>query len=510
MKLLLSFILIFFSVAIIAQEDINANGLNRFYYGNGNISSEGYMKDGKPDGFWKTYYINGKIKSAGIRNNFVLDSIWLFYYDNGNIKESISYLNGKKNGYYYNYQQLDENTEISQQNAISKELYLNDQKNGKSYYYYPDGNVRQIINYKDDKKHGISFEFSRDSIIQVVLSYHNNFLIDRELINNTDENGLRQGIWKEFFSNNNIRIESAYLNNKLHGIYKEYNISGRIINSFRYDMGEIVDNNLEDVVEIEIDNQFNDQGKIIASGGYRGDTPVGTHREYTEDEDVIKTKNYNDYGKVIAKGNVNNKGYKQGEWEFYYDNGSLKSTGSYLDNQKHAKWVYYYPSGQIEQTGNYKQGKEDGDWEWFYPNNDVLRTEHFYNGLEDGELIEYSDSGEIITKGDFIEGLKEGEWLYRVGDHTEKGVYKYGLREGIWRYYYDNGELKFEGRYIQGNSDGKHKYYYDDGKLQEERSYIMGRKEKAWKKFDPAGNLIMLINYRNDVEVKIDGIKIEK
>lgn len=510
MRVIVTFILIFIFSVINGQDNINSNAYNIFYYGNGNISSEGIMKDGKPDGFWKTYYVNGKLKSAGIRNNFLLDSIWLFYYDNGKLKESISYLKGKKNGYLIKYQNIYDSTIITNHIPLLKELYLNNLRNGKSMYYYPDGKIRQVLNYKNDKKHGICFEFSRDSIIQVVLSYHNNFLTDREIINNNDENGRKQGVWKEFFSNDNIKIEAGYIDNKLHGLYREYNISGRIIKSYRYEMGDLAEENAEDDIKIEIDNKLDAEGKIISSGGYRGDIPVGTHREYTEDEDIIKTKNYNDFGKVIAKGNVNSKGYKQGEWEFYYNGGAVKSTGSYLDNKKERKWVYYYPSGQVEQTGNYKQDKEDGYWEWFYQNADILRTEHFYNGMEDGEMTEYSELGIIISRGEFIEGLKEGNWVYRVGDHSEKGVFKYGLREGIWKHYYDNGELKFEGKYIQGNADGKHKYYYENGKLQEERVYIMGRKEKVWKKFDPAGNLIMFVSYRNDEEVKIDGIKIEK
>ena len=42
---------------ILAQEtDINPNGYNTFYFQNGNVSSEGTLKDGKPIGYWKTYY----------------------------------------------------------------------------------------------------------------------------------------------------------------------------------------------------------------------------------------------------------------------------------------------------------------------------------------------------------------------------------------------------------------------------------------------------------------------
>ena len=39
----------------------------QYRYENGTVSSEGYLKDGKPDGYWKTYHPNGKLKSEGNR-----------------------------------------------------------------------------------------------------------------------------------------------------------------------------------------------------------------------------------------------------------------------------------------------------------------------------------------------------------------------------------------------------------------------------------------------------------
>ena len=51
------------------------NGSVKYYYDNGKISSEGLMKDAKPDGYWKNYYKNGKIKIEGNRKNYKLKNI---------------------------------------------------------------------------------------------------------------------------------------------------------------------------------------------------------------------------------------------------------------------------------------------------------------------------------------------------------------------------------------------------------------------------------------------------
>ena len=50
-----------------AQNDIDPNGYNIFYYPNGTKSSEGHFENGKPEGYWKTYHENGVLKSEGNR-----------------------------------------------------------------------------------------------------------------------------------------------------------------------------------------------------------------------------------------------------------------------------------------------------------------------------------------------------------------------------------------------------------------------------------------------------------
>ncbi|MFH0865385.1 MAG: hypothetical protein V1904_04285 [Bacteroidota bacterium] len=92
--LLLIFFLPFF---VFSQKDSSLLGTYTvFRYGNGKISSEGYMKDGKPDNYWKTYYENAMLKSEGNRKNFELDGIWKFYNDSGKVILEINYITGKK------------------------------------------------------------------------------------------------------------------------------------------------------------------------------------------------------------------------------------------------------------------------------------------------------------------------------------------------------------------------------------------------------------------------------
>jgi len=52
------FIILFF---LILSYSIYSQEYTVFYYSDSVKSSEGYIKDGKPDGYWKTYYSTGTL-----------------------------------------------------------------------------------------------------------------------------------------------------------------------------------------------------------------------------------------------------------------------------------------------------------------------------------------------------------------------------------------------------------------------------------------------------------------
>ena len=182
-------LLLVLSGQVLFGQETLKDGYNKLYYGNNLISSEGMIRDGKPDGKWISYHINGKIKSEGNRRNFQLDSVWKFYDEQGFISEEINYMDGKRSGYHVKYQVINQNgTQTSV--PFFKELYLNNQKQGLSTYYNNKGEPERLVRYKDGKKQGLTREYI-NGIVQIVYKYHNDFMIDREFINQTDNKGLK-------------------------------------------------------------------------------------------------------------------------------------------------------------------------------------------------------------------------------------------------------------------------------------------------------------------------------
>lgn len=495
--------IILFSLAN-AQDNRLEDGYHVFRYPNGNISSEGNIRDGKPDGYWKSYYVTGVIKSEGRRRNHLLDSIWVFYTQTGDTLEKIDYLYGKKSGYYLKYKR-DRSYGLY---IWSRELYANDMRQGTAYLYYPDGSVKQTIPYIEGKKQGLSREYDEEGNIITLYEYNNDFLVSRERINRFDENGDKQGPWKEFYDNGNIKKEMTFRNSLLHGYYKEYNERGILTSTMLYDNGKIVEGNVEDSPEVDIRNDFDSDGNLVFSGPFRMGVPVGIHREYNTDGSVRSSVIYNDRGIKVSEGIVTEDGRRNGPWKNFYENGKVKEEGEYDYNRRTGEWTFYNREGRIIQTGTYRNGRPEGLWKWYYPDGSKLREEEYFQGKRDGMFIEYSRVGDIISQGEYLDGERNGQWKVKIGDHTEEGNYIIGLRDGTWRYYDDEGNVLYRGRYIQDNADGYHFYYYDNGRIKEEQYYDMGLRHRTWKKYSEEGLLEMTITYKNDYEVRINGIKI--
>lgn len=513
---LLGIIFVLFASAVIGQS-LNVetpNGYNVFYYPNKQVSSEGNMVDGKPDGLWKSFYVDGTRKSIGVLHEGTLDSVWIFYNEKGKIKEKINYLNGKKNGYYYTFGYFKNTDSVEVGYLKSQELYLNNLKNGLSDYFYRNGNVRLSVNYVQGEKHGIAREYNEQGRLISIIDYRHGKAIDVESINRYKDS-VKVGVWKEFYPNGKIKREMNYTNGELNGMVKEYDLSGELITAHRYEGGVLKDTSITLENEIDIVEEFynfkDTAGNPIKkkSGGYIEGKPVGVHRTFDSLGRVNSSRLYDRNGNLIGEGIVNIEGDRVGSWKYYYGNGIIKSEGEYLENRRTGLWKYYYENGSIEQKGDFLYGVPHGKWVWYYEVGTVKREEDYRLGKEDGESVEYDEYGEIIAQGKYIEGLKEGKWFFDFQVQTEEGDFKNDFKHGFWKYYFPNGKLYFEGRFVQGNPDGKHLFYYKNGKLKEKRYYNIGVKEKNWEYYDYYGSLIKVRTFDGNKLVKIDGVAVE-
>ena len=505
-KKLFPFIIFILSTSFLWGQKKLEDGLKKFYYSNGQVSSEGYIKNGLPEGYWISYYPNGIIKSEGNRKASLLDSTWIFYSELGNIQSKINYKKDKKNGLKITYS--------DSCNIILKENFINDVKNGVDTVYYDlkGFKVKEVIPFIENIKEGRGYEYSdEDSRLITLIYYKKGTLIGKEKINRKDRNNYKTGTWKKFYEDGKLKEESRYKNDLLNGYLKEYDKKGTLINATLYVDG-VAQTYAEEIAALDIRKEYYDDGTVKKEGIYDViGKENGIFKYFNKNGKIEKTEFYV-HGVLIAVGLIDEEGKRQGYWEEYYmePEGQLKSKGKYKDGKKIEEWEYYFTNNQLQQIGKYtKNGDATGLWKWYYESGKLLREENFRKGLEDGMMHEYLEEETIITEGEYIDGKKEGPWLYQHGDHKEVGNYRDDYKHGIWKYYHlTTGELSFEGNFIDGEPDGKHKFYYENGKIKREEVYLSGVKTGAWKHYNLLGEVSLIIYYKDGKEYKIDGTKL--
>ena len=502
-KILILKLVLFSSYLFYGQTDtnkINTNCYNFFYYDNGKISSEGYMKEGKPEGFWKNYYINGIIKNEGNRKNHLLDSTWNFYNEKGSLIKMINYKIGKKNGLAFTFDTAGK--------LINKDQYENDLREGISYIYYNSGKLHFYVPYISGKIDGEVLEFSEDSVLISVTVYKSGFIDKSEKFNRKDEFGKKQGRWKEFDEKGNLKKEITYRDGEIDGYIKEYDLKGNLINIEKFFSGKKIENSKE-LKEIKFYKEHYPNRKNKFEGGFVDGFPQGFHYYYNESGEIDSVLFYED-GFLMEKGKVDSMKSKVDQWIEFYQSGQIRGTGKYSNGKKFGDWKYQYPSGKTEQIGKYDiNGNPTGEWEWYYENGNLLREENYIDGKRIGLFTDYFEDGKVIERGEYAADLKEGYWSYQMGNYIEKGNYLQGEKDSVWNAWWTTtGKQRYKGNWIQGAAEGKHTWWLENGKKMMEGKFIGGEKNGNWNFYSEEGELFLTITFENDEEIAFNGVKI--
>ena len=528
LKNLFPIFLFFVIVNQLKSQTNNPNGYNKFFYENGTISSEGTMRDGKPDGYWKNYHKNGKLKIEGNRKNFQLDSIWKFYDEKQRIQKSITYKEGKKNGLLIQYD--------TSQKILSTETYSNDIVEGLKRNFYKSGKTKSVVPFIKGKQDGTAYEYSEDSLITAIILYKGGILQSYEKINQRDAANKKQGIWKEFYNNLEVKKEQKFNDDSLDGYVKEYDVKGNLLSTKKYNNGKRI-LKAPEIANVEVYKEVYEDGTLKYEGVYSDDVAIGSHYKYKQKmycdssiflrDDTSRIAVYIkklvcrnipvpdsciEYidGTIIAKGACDSVRNRKGIWTEYHNTGEFKGKGKYIEGNRTGDWDFFYTSGKLEQKGKFdKKGRAQGIWKWYYESGQLWREELYVNGKREGELKDFDEAGKIILQGVFVENRKEGRWIYETADYKEIGNYTNDEPDSLWTSYYMPGKIKrFEGRYQNGDEVGTHTMYYNNGKKMFTGNYLNGAKDGDWKYYDELGFNYLTITYKNDIEIKWQGDKI--
>lgn len=463
----------------------------------GIIASEGWLVNGKPDGYWINYHENGQLKSEGNRRHFMLDGVWKFYDEQGSLTLEINYKEGKRDG----------DRVVWLPTEVIKERFENDIRHGLTRHYNRSGKLLKTVPFVGGLEEGTSFSYDTTGNIIEVVQYRRGFVINRERINRIDPEGNKNGLWKWFYEDGTLKAEGTYRNGLRNGIFKTYDRQGNLLTIEKY-VDDILQESDEEVARLEYRRDYWPNGRIKTEATYRQGVPEGIRREYDPSGNISNAYVFKK-GLLLAEGIIDASGLKQGFWKEYYPNGIIKSQGHYKDNLRVGSWEFYYPDGAIEQKGSYdNKGRPENRWIWFYNNGEVLREENYRHGKLDGLVTEYDPEGNIIAQGEYIDDQREGFWRIKTAGFTEEGEYSEGLRSGSWKSFYPDGSLAFEGSFREDLPNGPHISYYPNGQKWEQGNWLMGRRNGEWKIWNQDGSLLLSITYVNGVERAYDGVKL--
>ena len=235
---------------------------------------------------------------------------------------------------------------------------------------------------KNDKPDGIRREFDTAGKIVKGYLFEEGWLRYEGI---TDMNGLRQGLWKEYYPTGELRSQGKYKNSKPVGQWKFFFTDKTV----------------------EIIGDYNQKGQKHGEWVWFYPTGDTMTVSYYEDGDLDGPYvEYDEEGQPVTRGEYV-AGYEEGVW--YYRNGTSVESGRYDGGKRTGLWTTTYDDNQVAAKINYDQDVRDGKYTAFWENGNIKTTGKYTNGLQDGTWIQYNEEGVQFLTTLFKDG-KEIKW----------------------------------------------------------------------------------------------------
>ena len=203
--------------------------------------------------------------------------------------------NGFKQGYWKLFFPYNNDSIISEEG-----MFLENVEDGQWIKYHENGQIRELVNYKEGKLHGL----------RVVINKRGK-LYEQEFFNN----GQYHGKQIYFHDTGKISSKQNYTNGKKNGLF---------INYYR-------------------------NGKLQEKVSFLNDKKHGLSSWYFDNEQLSVQYNY-DHGVIVDTAFT------------YYKEGNLKSISIYSSNELNGEKLTFYPSGILKEKGTMLNGYKHGRW----------------------------------------------------------------------------------------------------------------------------------------------------
>ena len=201
-------------------------------------------------------------------------------------------------------------------------------------------------------------------------------------INQTDANGLRQGLWQKQQPNGKPMYAGNFKDGKPVGEWKRYHTGGQV--------------------------------KAII--------------KYRADSDSADAQLFDEWGKKVAEGIYLNE-KKSGLWNYFSENRKIADE-HFADGEKQGKSHKYYNTGEVQEETDWVRGKQEGNYRVFFKNGKPFFQCKMADDKRNGLCLTYFQNGRVELEANYKNGLHHGEWKY----FDELGKYRYSL-------FYNDGKI---------------------------------------------------------------------
>lgn len=232
-------------------------------------------------------------------------------------------------------------------------------------------------------------------VVKAEAGKHPNYKVGSTVEEGNYENGRKNGIWKTYYPNGNLKSEITYENSRTKGPYTLYY----------------------------------ENGKVEEKGNWARTKNTGDF------------KRYHSNGKLAQDFTFTETGKRSGKQTYYYANGNLRLEGNWVEGQENGEMREYYENGDLMEVKSFNDGNLDKSSIAAYaaktPQKDALEKQ-----LEEGENVNVkAEKDEKPNQGGFDgNGYKK---LYNINHQIVKdGVFKnFRLMDGKYYKYDENGLL---------------------------------------------------------------------
>ncbi len=207
--------------------------------------------------------------------------------------------------------------------------------------------------------------------------------------------------------------------------------------------------------------------------------------------DVKEEKGYH-YNNVRSYEVGIEQGEREGDYESWSSNGTLKETGSYAKGLKTSTWVEWYNEKFPMKKGLYKDGLKEGEWVEFWFDKKIKKKEEYRKGELIGEWQEFFTSGKLKQKSS-CNGKEKGIWTINnsSGKRVEEWQCMGSVRHGVYKSWDDIGKLSLKGGYRDGKKHGRWESYFANGNIYRVEEWKKGKREGVQRQIKKDSTLIL-------------------